>query len=288
MLPVVSVCTPTYNRRPFLPALFKVFQAQNYPPDRLEWIIVDDGTDSIQDLVDAAGIPQIRYFRLPFKYALGRKRNFMHEQCTGDIIVYMDDDDYYPPDRVMHAVETLQLNPDAKCAGSSILHIYFKHLDRIVEFGPYGPMHATAGTFAFWRSLLQETSYNDTATVGEERHFLKTYTVPLVQLDPRKTILCFSHEHNTFDKRVLLNNPAHSIMKDTDMQVTDFISDPELVDFYVNQLAIALQSYDAGKKEFSVQVGGRILRGHEIIEHLNQQQNYIEKLEARIREMSRT
>ena len=24
----------------------------------------------------------------------------MHEKCKGDIIVYMDDDDFYPPDRV--------------------------------------------------------------------------------------------------------------------------------------------------------------------------------------------
>ena len=28
----------------------------------------------------------------------------MHEKTKGEIIVYMDDDDYYPPDRVNHAV----------------------------------------------------------------------------------------------------------------------------------------------------------------------------------------
>lgn len=31
----------------------------------------------------------------------------MHEKSKGDILVYMDDDDYYPPERVSHAVETL-------------------------------------------------------------------------------------------------------------------------------------------------------------------------------------
>ena len=39
---------------------------------------------------------------------LGAKRNFIHEKCNGSIIVYMDDDDYYPPDRISHAVEKLQ------------------------------------------------------------------------------------------------------------------------------------------------------------------------------------
>ena len=33
------------------------------------------------------------------KIKLGRKRNLIHEKCKGDIIVYMDDDDFYPPDR---------------------------------------------------------------------------------------------------------------------------------------------------------------------------------------------
>ena len=43
---------------------------------------------------------------------LGRKRNFMHEKSKGEIIVYMDDDDYYPPDRVNHAVNRLRSRPD--------------------------------------------------------------------------------------------------------------------------------------------------------------------------------
>ena len=41
---------------------------------------------------------------------LGAKRNFMHDKCKGSIIVYMDDDDYYPPDRISHAVEKLTNN----------------------------------------------------------------------------------------------------------------------------------------------------------------------------------
>ena len=40
----------------------------------------------------------------------------------------MDDDDYYPPERISHAVSTLQKNPKALCAGSSTMYIYFKHI----------------------------------------------------------------------------------------------------------------------------------------------------------------
>ena len=48
--PFVSVCTPTYNRRQYIKRLIKVFDAQDYPKDRLEWIVVDDGTDKVADL----------------------------------------------------------------------------------------------------------------------------------------------------------------------------------------------------------------------------------------------
>lgn len=69
--PLVSVCTPTYNRRPFFPTLFQCFLNQTYPKSRIEWIIVDDGTDSIEDLVKDANIPQIHYHRVEEKMSLG-------------------------------------------------------------------------------------------------------------------------------------------------------------------------------------------------------------------------
>jgi len=30
-LPFVSVCTPTFNRRPFIPMMLKCFNSQDYP-----------------------------------------------------------------------------------------------------------------------------------------------------------------------------------------------------------------------------------------------------------------
>ena len=64
---------------------------------------------------------------------LGEKRNFMHTKTKGEFLIYMDDDDYYPPERVEHAVDTLQKNPSALCAGSSELYIYFKHINQMYQ-----------------------------------------------------------------------------------------------------------------------------------------------------------
>jgi hypothetical protein len=247
--PFVSVCTPTYNRRPFIENMLQCFRNQDYPKDRLEWIIVDDGTDKVNDLISKSNISQIKYFALPDKLPLGAKRNLMHSHAKGSIIVYMDDDDYYPPERISHAVERLESKKHALCAGSSEIYIYFKSLDRMVQCGPYGPNHATAGTFAFRAELLKQSRYEDHAALAEERAFLKDYTVPFVQLDPMKTILVFSHEHNTFDKRKMLENPHPDYLKTSMKTVDDFITkknEASIKDFFMNRIDKLLENYEPG------------------------------------------
>jgi glycosyltransferase involved in cell wall biosynthesis len=249
-LPFVSVCTPTFNRRPFIDNMIACFNSQDYPKDRMEWIIVDDGTDSIEDLV--ASHPNVKYFRYAKKMSLGKKRNTMHDKSKGDIIVYMDDDDYYPPDRVSHAVHMLTSHPKALCAGSSEMYIYFNDRKRMVQFGPYGKDHATAGTFAFKRQLLKQTRYNEDACLAEEREFLKGYTIPFVQLDPLKTILVFSHSQNTMDKRKLLDNieivghPDNDFIKYSSKTLHDFIKDDKFIKFFTEDLEDKLNAYEPG------------------------------------------
>ena len=298
---LVSVCTPTFNRRPFIPYMFQCFKHQNYKGP-IEWIIVDDGTDKIEDLILSSGIPNIKYYKIDQKISLGKKRNLMHSYAKGDIIIYMDDDDYYPPERISHAVETLQENPTILCAGSTILYTYFKDIDKIVQFGPYGPNHATAGTFAFKRALLKQTQYEDHAVIGEEKHFLKNYTIPLIQLDPKKVILVISHTQNTFDKRTLLTNHNNPTVTYTPLFVRDFIRNTELYQFYIHDIHVNLSSYTPGdpsmkpdvlahihqknqERNFSIKFGDKILQGNDIVKQLNHQQNYIKLLTEKIKKL---
>lgn len=249
LLPFVSICTPTFNRRPFIQTMFQCFKNQDYPKERMEWIIVDDGTDKIKDLIETSNIPQIRYFEIEKKLALGAKRNYMHKHVKGSIIVYMDDDDYYPPERVSHAVEMLQKNEKALCAGASEIYLYFKTMGKMIQAGPYGPNHATAGTFAFKAELLKDTKYNDNAALAEERAFLKDYTVPFVQLDPLKTILVFSHEHNTFDKREMFQTAHPDYFKESPKTVDMFIRRPHeqpVKDFFMRDIDALLDKYEPG------------------------------------------
>ena len=248
--PFVSVCTPTFNRRPFIPIIAKCFLNQTYPRDRMEWIIVDDGTDSVEDIIKSYNIPQIKYIKLPSKISLGEKRNMMHKHATGSIIVYMDDDDYYPPERVSHAVETLQANPNVMIAGSSEMYVYFKHINKMYQSGPFGPNHSTAATFAFRVELLKDTKYEDHAALAEEKVFLKNYTVPMVQLDPMKTILVFSHDQNTFDKRTLLEMGQNPTFKESNKTIPMFIrtkDEKSIMEFFLRDIDEKLKQYAPGE-----------------------------------------
>ena len=273
--PFVSVCTPTFNRRPFYKMLISCFQSQTYPKDRMEWIIIDDGTDKIEDLV--IHIPQVKYFKYNEQMTLGKKRNIMHEKAQGQFIVYMDDDDFYPPERVSHAITKLQENPYILIAGSSEMYIFFKHIHKMYQFGPYGPNHATAATFAFRKELLTKTSYQEHAALAEERHFLKDYTIPFVQLDPVKTILVFSHIHNTFDKKELLQQGENPYMKMSNKSIDEFIKDPEIKSFFLDRIDDDLSKYEQGKVEYKPAVVKQITeikqqRANAIQQQLTQQQ----------------
>jgi glycosyltransferase involved in cell wall biosynthesis len=267
LYPFVSICTPTFNRRPFYEMIIRCFKNQTYPAKRMEWIIIDDGTDKIEDLV--RDIPQVKYFKYDTRMNLGKKRNLMHEKARGDILVYMDDDDYYPPDRVSHAVSVLQKNPGALIVGSSEMYIYFKHIEKMYKFGPYGPNHATAATFAFRRDLLKITKYDDHAALAEEKLFLKNYQVPMIQLESMKSILVFSHIHNTFDKKELLNGPASPYITLSDKRIADFIKEPEIADFFIHKIDDLLAQYEPGRPQNKPEVFKQIA---EIKEQRTQQQ----------------
>jgi glycosyltransferase involved in cell wall biosynthesis len=248
-LPTVSICTPTFNRRPFINYIINCVKNQTYPLDKIEWIIIDDGTDPIGDLFEGITFVSVKYVYLEKKMTLGNKRNLMHSYCTGDIIVYMDDDDYYPPERVSHAVEILQKNKDILIAGSSIINIYFKGIGKMYQFGPYGEYHATAATFAFKKELLSITKYDGSTSVAEESFFLKNYTIPMVQLDTMKTILVFSHIHNSVNKEDILNQcdlSSNPFIKEVSLVPRDFIKDEMLYLFYVDNVNTELSGYDLG------------------------------------------
>jgi glycosyltransferase involved in cell wall biosynthesis len=233
--PFVSVITPTYNRRRFIPALIRCYLSQTYPKDRMEWIVLDDGSDKVEDIFAAAvekdQLQNFRYLYEDEKKNIGAKRNRLNREAKGEIIVAMDDDDFYFPERVHAAVQGFKKNPKYELAGSSEIYMYYSDIKEIYKLGPYHPNHATNGTMAWRRSYASTHLYDEEVTHAEERSFLDNYRHPMLQLDPKKVMLVMSHTENTFDKKKMRDEP-NPFVKKTTMKLKDFIRDGELRTFF--------------------------------------------------------
>jgi len=201
----------------------------------MEWIVFDDGQEEVQDLFEAARdrLPLLKFIRSEDKLTIGEKRNRLNEEARGDIIIALDDDDFYFPDRVSAAVAALNKNPKVDLAGSSEIYMFFSDTNEIYKVGPYFKNHATNGTMAWRKRYAMSRRYDETVAFAEEKSFLEGYTNPLVQLDPMKVMLVICHSDNTYDKRELRNS-ANPMIKKTSLKVTDFIKDTELSKFFMN------------------------------------------------------
>ena len=221
---LISILTPTYNRRKFIPQFLRNIARQDYK-GAIEVLIADDGYDKVEDLIPKNSI--FRYINMARKMPIGFKRNLLCSEAKGDILINMDDDDFYPSQRISHAVEKLS-KKEAYIAGSS--HCYFYEKKRgISEYGPITSYHASAGTFAFYKEYLDKNKFDDNAEFGEELLFTHHFTNPLIQLDPFKTILIMCHNSNTFDKNKILRD-------NTSLTLKSFVKDKIEYEFYTNTL----------------------------------------------------
>lgn len=191
----VSILVATKNRPHFLKNILRNFFRQDYPQENMELIIGDDGDCEIELLIPDDS--RIKYIKFD-KITLGGKRNRLCELAKGEIIVFMDDDDYYPNDKVSEVVNKLN-NSELEICGSSIMYVYYTKFNVIYKFGPYGKYHSTCGTLAFKKKYIENNKFLE-ADRAEEKLFLGNFKNPLIQMDPLKSILVIAHDSNTVNK----------------------------------------------------------------------------------------
>jgi glycosyltransferase involved in cell wall biosynthesis len=162
-------------------------------------------------------------------YAAGAKlsdlRNRGNAACKGNIIVCMDDDDYYPPKRVESAVINLQ-NSTKQIAGCSYAYMYHYPLDKLYKFKSFGKNHSTNNCLAYKKEYLLTHRHLPGLDCGEEMSFTNGFTEPMIQLDSEDCIVISSHRANTFDKTPLCTTENERIRE---MVVNNNIISPEII-----------------------------------------------------------
>lgn len=207
----VSIVTITQIARfNCLLILKEMIEEQTYK-NILEWVIVEGSQTEEHANLNKTNIEQLKaQTKINIKYVeyngntiLGHLRNKSNDACSGDYIVCMDDDDYYPKERIEHAVSTLKASKNL-IAGCSGCMFYDYILDKQFKSRTLNANHSTNNCFAYKKEYLKNHNYDNTKTFAEEASFTNAFTEPMCQLNAKKTIIVSSHSLNTFNKRKIL------------------------------------------------------------------------------------
>lgn len=127
-LPNISILIPTYNRRNFIPFILRNLKIQEYPHNKLQVVINDDGDlpliENYEEFRDALKPIKLKYMRNEKRQSIGKKRHDLIQNANHNIVVFMDDDDLYEPTYISHSYTVLKENK-AGCVGcNKMIFIY--------------------------------------------------------------------------------------------------------------------------------------------------------------------
>ena len=204
-LPDISIITPTANRRQLFTMAVRNFLSFIYPKNKMEWVILDDGEQDLTEILPYND-SRIKYIRLSDRnLTVARKRNLCVEHSSHDIIVSMDDDDYYPPESLLARVKTLLKYPDKNCVGCSEIGCY-NLLTKISSIASDGLQTFTEASMAFRKSFWLHRPFLDENKKGEGKYFLQYRQKELVNIPFQFVIIALNHGNNLSGQLRLVNN----------------------------------------------------------------------------------
>ena len=175
-LPNVTIVTPTYERRDLFSIALMNFDNFIYPKEKIEWIIIDDSEDerySVKDMLPRR--PNIRFVKIKSKtgerISVAAKRNFGAQLAKHDIIVHMDDDDYYPPESVLARVKLLIKYPEIGCVGCSMIGNYDLMNDKS-QISTDGTLSISEATMAYRKWFWEERHFDENDRTAEYYKFI--------------------------------------------------------------------------------------------------------------------
>lgn len=231
--PSVSIVTPTYERDDIFD--LAIFNWKNfiYDKDKIEWIILNDSSrESIKRLKKKLPKdPRIKHYSCKKIDRIGIKRNKTVQLATGEIIVHMDDDDYYPPDSVINRVQGL-VNYGKQCIGCSWVNC-INLLDNTC-FRTHGGIHGNTiivaeASFAYYKSFWESQKFDETTTCEECKEFLENRDDDYIDLHTAFVMIAITHSKNMSD-RVLKNSiNVANFFESLPVAVTNILDDMQLV-----------------------------------------------------------
>ncbi len=182
-----------------------------YPPDKLQWIIIDDSIDPAknpQDLIPKEKRIKFYHYDVEKPMTIAKKRNLGVEKASHDIIIHMDDDDYYPAETVLARVKVLlkYREEGIRCVGCSKIGVY-DILNNASSISTDGELSVSEASMAYFKSFWKERNFCELDTVGEYKTFIYDRFDQIMDIPYSFVIIAMSHDENFVgDKRKVMEN----------------------------------------------------------------------------------
>jgi glycosyltransferase involved in cell wall biosynthesis len=174
--PLVSVVVPTYGRSAFLLDALQSVADQTYP--RLELLVVDDHSpEPVASLVadlDLEGVESVECLRHETNRGANAARTTGIEHASGTYLAFLDDDDYWEPDKIRKQVDRIETAPvDVGVVVTGQRYVdgdgETTHVELPVEDGPFLDNLVRGESFGQFSALLVDSTVVDAAGTPDER-----------------------------------------------------------------------------------------------------------------------
>lgn len=206
-LPNISICMPIWNRNNFKELILNNIKQLNYPPEKLELCIDDDGTvpffendNEKQQLIKILHPTKLNYYYRAHKRSIGTKRNNLVKIASHKIIACMDSDDIYLPNWLNYAVSEMKTH-NYSCVGSNqmlFLYPYYNWTTHGIRCDAKRQIHEACMLFTkkHWNSMggFKNNSQGEGAKMAD----FNEKNVGLLNID--KCMCCICHKYNTIPK----------------------------------------------------------------------------------------
>ena len=224
-LPYISIITPTRNRQKLFCIAINNFMDFMYPRDKIEWVIVDDGIEDLSLMLNFdSHRDTIKYIKMANQtpIPMGRKRNLCVHHCSYDIIISLDDDDYYPPESIISRVKCLIKYPHIGCVGCNQIGCY-DLINKTSSLASDGQHFFSEASMGFRRSFWEQRPFYDSDQRGEGKYFLQYRQDQMLNIPFQFVITAINH-HSNLSTEIRKRDPKINANTNTDNNQTDLFN----------------------------------------------------------------
>jgi hypothetical protein len=240
VLPNVTIVTPTKNRHTLFSMALNNYNMFKYPKEKIEWIIVEQvpeilgmehEQEGVYDLLPKKirsktiiGDSKVSVEKTPIRYfqiqsneyiPIARMRNICNGFASHDIIIHMDDDDYYEPISIETRVKVLAKYAESgvECVGCSKIGVY-DILGKKSTITSDGILSLSEASLAYTKKFWQDQQFDENDHLGEYRGLIMGRFEKVMDIPYSFVLIAMKHGTNTAQDVKKMDIPVQKDGKD--------------------------------------------------------------------------